>query len=45
MKNEAKMVVIFKWVQNEVKSGFKIQPSQEWSYKVIFLGQMSQDWS
>ena len=33
MKNEAKMVVIFKWVQNEVRSGFKIQPSQEWIYK------------
>ena len=33
MKNEAEMVVIFKWVQNEVRSGFKIQPSQKWSYK------------
>ena len=33
VKNEAKMVVIFKRVRIEVRSGFKIQPSQEWSYK------------
>ena len=33
VKNEAKMVVIFKRARIEVRSGFKIQPSQEWSYK------------
>ena len=33
VKNEAKMVVIFKRVRIEVRSGFNIQPSQEWSYK------------
>ena len=33
VKNEAKMVVIFKRVRIEVRSGFKIQPSQEWNYK------------
>ena len=32
-QNEAKLVIIFKWVENKVGSGFKIQPSQEWSYK------------
>ena len=29
VKNEAKMVVIFKRVRIEVRSGFKIQPSKE----------------
>ena len=33
VKNEAKMIVIFKRVRIEVRSGFNIQPSQEWSYK------------
>ena len=33
VKNEAKMVVIFKRVRIEVRSSFNIQPSQEWSYK------------
>ena len=39
MKNEATMVfvwlktIIFKRVRIEVRSGFNIQPSQEWSYK------------
>ena len=33
VKNEAKMVVIFKRVKIEVISRFKIQPSQEKSYK------------
>ena len=33
VKNEAKMVVIFKRVRIEFRSGFNIQPSQEWSYK------------
>ena len=33
VKNEAKMVVIFKRVRTEVRSGFNIQSSQEWSYK------------
>ena len=33
VKNEAKMVVIFKRVRIEVRSGFKIQLSQERSYK------------
>ena len=32
VKNEAKMVVIFKRVKIEVINGFKIQRSQEWSY-------------
>ena len=32
-KNEDKMVFIFKQVKIEVISGFKIQQSQEWSYK------------
>ena len=36
VKNEAKMIVIFKRVRIEVRSGFNIQPSQEWSYKLIF---------
>ena len=29
VKNEPKMVFIFKRVRTEVRSGFKIQPSQE----------------
>ena len=29
VKNEPKMVVIFKRVRTEVRIGFKIQPSQE----------------
>ena len=33
VKNEAKMIVIFKRVRIEVRIGFNIQPSQEWSYK------------
>ena len=33
VKNEAKMIVIFKRVRIEVRSGFNIQSSQEWSYK------------
>ena len=33
VKNEAKMVFIFKRVRIKVRSGFKIQPSQEWRYK------------
>ena len=32
VKNEAKMVVIFKRVKIEVINGFKIQRIQEWSY-------------
>ena len=36
VKNEAKMVVIFKRVRIEVRSSFNIQPSQEWSYKWFF---------
>ena len=35
VKNEAKMVVIFKRVKIEVINGFKIQPSQEWSYNWV----------
>ena len=35
VKNEAKMVVIFKGVKIEVINGFKIQPSQEWSYNWV----------
>ena len=45
VKNEAKMVFIFKRVRIEVRSGFKIQPSQEWRSISDFPGQMSQDWS
>ena len=33
VKNEAKMIVIFKRVRIEVRSGFNIQSSQEWRYK------------
>ena len=36
-QNEAKLVIIFKWVENKVGSGFKIRPSQEWSYKWFSL--------
>ena len=33
VKNEAKIVVIFKRVRIEFRSSFNIQPSQEWTYK------------
>ena len=33
VKNEAKMIVIFKRVRIEVRTGFNIQSSQEWRYK------------
>ena len=33
MKNLAKVVFIFKRVNNEVIRGFKVQMSQEWSCK------------
>ena len=33
VKNEAKMVLIFKQVRILVRNSFEIQPSQEWSYK------------
>ena len=32
LKNEAKMVIIFKRVKIEFINGFKIQRSQEWIY-------------
>ena len=35
VKNEAKMVVIFKRVKIEVINGFKIQRIQEWSYNWV----------
>ena len=37
VKNEAKMVVIFKQVNIEFINIFKIQPSQEWSYNWFSL--------
>ena len=33
VKNEAKFIFIFKRVNNEAISGFKVQMSQEWSCK------------